>query len=112
MSENKLDFLEEFSIDGGFEEVEQLDNYEIFPLSMVRLSIAGFSVLNFISKVLGNLRLLRELSITNCPRLDGLPRKQVFGKITYLKIRECPLVIKKKVFEKKRKIQVQDCWNS
>ncbi|XP_073307713.1 putative disease resistance RPP13-like protein 1 isoform X1 [Primulina huaijiensis] len=92
---NKLNLLEEFSIGGGFEEVEQLGDSEIFPPSLVRLSIAGFPVLNSISKVLGNLRLLRELSVSNCPRLNGLPSKQVLEKLGHLKIKECPLVIKK-----------------
>lgn len=70
---HRLDSLVEFSICGGFKDVELLGETCLFPPSLQRFSIARFPVLNSISKVFENLTLLRHLSVMNCAKLNLLP---------------------------------------
>lgn len=89
---HRLDSLLEFSICGGFKDVELLGETCLFPPSLQRFSIARFPVLNSISKVLENLTLLRHLSVMNCAKLNLLPSEQLLEKLWHLEISECPLL--------------------
>ncbi|XP_073122885.1 putative disease resistance RPP13-like protein 1 [Henckelia pumila] len=89
---HRLESLQEFSICGGFKDLDLLGDTNLFPPSLVRFSIARFPMLNSISKVLENLVLLRHLSVMNCGKLSLLPSEQLLEKLWHLEISECPLL--------------------
>ncbi|KAL3815108.1 hypothetical protein ACJIZ3_016376 [Penstemon smallii] len=87
---HRLASLREFSICGGFKELEVLGDKEgLFPKSLVNFSIARFPKLSSLSKVLDNLTSLRHLSIMNCGKLNDLPCDQLLEKLWHLEISEC-----------------------
>ncbi|KAL7120488.1 hypothetical protein ACP275_02G126200 [Erythranthe tilingii] len=94
---HRLSSLREFSICGGYKEIEVLcgnDNDDdcIFPGSLIKFSIARFPKLGTLCKVLENLDLLRHLSIMNCAKLSVLPSERVLEKLWHLEISECPIL--------------------
>ncbi|KAK6140530.1 hypothetical protein DH2020_025729 [Rehmannia glutinosa] len=90
---HRLTSLREFSICGGFKELELLgDDDCLFPPSLIKFSIARFPKLTSLSKVLENLTLLRHLSIMNCANLNILPGEGLLEKLWHLEISDCPLL--------------------
>ncbi|CAI9764990.1 unnamed protein product [Fraxinus pennsylvanica] len=88
---HRLTSLEEFSICGGFQELEFLgDDDSLFPRSLTKFSIARFPKLTSLSKVLENLTSLQHLSIMNCRNLNDLPSENLLDKLWRLEIRDCP----------------------
>ncbi|KAH6824560.1 hypothetical protein C2S53_010374 [Perilla frutescens var. hirtella] len=98
---HRLTSLREFSICGGFKELELLgDGDGLFPPSLTKFSIARFPKLTSLCKVLENLTLLRHLSIMNCANLDGLPSEALLEKLWHLELSDCPLLKPKCVRDK------------
>ncbi|GER35577.1 disease resistance protein [Striga asiatica] len=90
---HRLASLQVFSICGGFEELEQLGEYDcLFPPSLTKFSITSFPKLTSLGKVLENLTLLRHLSIRNCQNLNVLPSEALLEKLWHLDISDCPLL--------------------
>ncbi|CAA2979993.1 putative disease resistance protein At3g14460 isoform X2 [Olea europaea var. sylvestris] len=87
---HRLTSLREFSICGGFQELEFLgDDDGLFPHSLKKFSIARFPKLTSLSKVLENLS-LQHLSIMNCASLNDLPSENLLEKLWHLEISNCP----------------------
>ncbi|KAI3445064.1 hypothetical protein Pfo_001729 [Paulownia fortunei] len=90
---HRLTSLREFSICGGFKELELLgDDDCLFPHSLIKFSIARFPKLTSLCKVLENLTLLRHLSIMNCANLNVLPSEVLLEKLWHLEISDCALL--------------------
>ncbi|CAA0822159.1 Putative disease resistance RPP13-like protein 1 [Striga hermonthica] len=90
---HRLASLREFSICGGFKDVELLGEDDcLFPPSLIKFSIARFPKLTSLGKVLENLTLLRHLLIMNCQNLNVLPREALLEKLWHLEISDCPLL--------------------
>ncbi|GER45361.1 disease resistance protein RPS2 [Striga asiatica] len=90
---HRLASLREFSICGGFKEVELLGEDDcLFPPSLIKFSIARFPKLASLGKVLENLTLLRHLLIMNCQNLNVLPGEALLEKLWHLEISDCPLL--------------------
>ncbi|KAK6163004.1 hypothetical protein DH2020_002845 [Rehmannia glutinosa] len=90
---HRLKSLREFSICGGFQELELLGNdHGLFPASLIKFSIARFPKLSSLSRVLENLILLQHLSIMNCTSLNVLPSENLLEKLWHLEISDCPLL--------------------
>ncbi|KAL3840776.1 hypothetical protein ACJIZ3_025367 [Penstemon smallii] len=90
---HRLTSLREFSISGGFKELELIGDREgIFPPSLIKLSIGKFPKLSSLSKVLDGLTLLRHLSVVKCAKLHDLPCDQVLEKLFHLKISRCAVL--------------------
>ncbi|GFP92409.1 putative disease resistance rpp13-like protein 1 [Phtheirospermum japonicum] len=90
---HRLGSLREFSICGGFKELEVLGEDDcLFPPSLIKFSIARFPKLTSLGKVLENLTLLRHLSIMNCQNLNVLPTENLLEKLWHLEISDCPLL--------------------
>ncbi|XP_022896600.1 putative disease resistance RPP13-like protein 1 [Olea europaea var. sylvestris] len=88
---HRLTSLREFSICGGFQELEFLgDDGGLFPRSLIKFSIARFPKLTSLSKVLENLTSLQHLSIMNCTSLSVLPSENLLDKLWHLEISDCP----------------------
>lgn len=90
---HRLTSLREFSICGGYKELELLgDDDGLFPPSLIKFSIARFPKLTSLSKVLEKLTLLRHLSIMNCASLNVLPSERLLENLWHLEISECQLL--------------------
>ncbi|XP_051146530.1 putative disease resistance RPP13-like protein 1 [Andrographis paniculata] len=90
---HRLTSLREFSLCGGFKEVDLLgDDDSLFPESLVTFSIARFPKLTSLCKVLENLSSLRHLSIMNCGNLHSLPSESLLGRLWHLEISDCPIL--------------------
>ncbi|PIN23638.1 Apoptotic ATPase [Handroanthus impetiginosus] len=90
---HRLTFLKEFSICGGFQELQLLANDQgLFPPSLIKLSIARFAKLSSLSGVLEDLTSLQHLSIMNCTSLSVLPSENLLEKLWHLEISDCPLL--------------------
>ncbi|KAL2234150.1 UNVERIFIED_CONTAM: putative disease resistance RPP13-like protein 1 [Sesamum indicum] len=90
---HRLTSLREFSICGGFKELELLaDDDCLFHPSLIKLSVARFPSLTSLCKVLENLTSLRHLSIMNCANLNVLPSDSLLEKLWHLEISDCPLL--------------------
>ncbi|GFP92408.1 putative disease resistance rpp13-like protein 1 [Phtheirospermum japonicum] len=90
---HRLVFLKEFSICGGFQDLELLSNdHCLFPPSLIKLSMARFPKLSSLSKVLENLGCLQHLSLMNCTSLNVLPSENVLEKLWHLEISDCPVL--------------------
>ncbi|KAK6140529.1 hypothetical protein DH2020_025728 [Rehmannia glutinosa] len=90
---HRLISLREFSICGGFHELELLGNdHGFFPVSLIKVSIARFPKLSSLSWVLENLIFLQHLSIMNCASLNVLPSENLLEKLWHLEISDCPLL--------------------
>ncbi|KAL6569969.1 hypothetical protein OROMI_014483 [Orobanche minor] len=90
---HRLGSLREFSICGGFKEIELLGEDDcLLPPSLIKFSIARFPKLTSLGKVLENLTLLRHVSIMNCQNLNVLPGEGLLEKLWHLEISDCPLL--------------------
>ncbi|XP_057807779.1 putative disease resistance RPP13-like protein 1 [Salvia miltiorrhiza] len=90
---HRLDSLTEFSICGGFKELELLgDGDGLFPPSLIKFSIARFHKLTSLNEVLKKLTSLRYLSIMNCEKLNVLPNEGLLEQLWHLEISNCPLL--------------------
>ncbi|PIN23640.1 Apoptotic ATPase [Handroanthus impetiginosus] len=90
---HRLTSLQEFSISGGFEELELLgDNNCLFPPSLTNFCIDGFPRLRSLGNVLENLKLLQCLSVMNCANVRELPSESLLEKLWQLAVRGCPLL--------------------
>lgn len=90
---HRLSSLREFSICGGYKELELLgDDDCLFPPSLIKLSIARFPKLTSLGQVLENLTLLRHLSVMNCGNLNVLPSEGLLEKLWHLEISDCQLL--------------------
>ncbi|PIN23639.1 hypothetical protein CDL12_03630 [Handroanthus impetiginosus] len=91
-----LTSLREFSICGGFEELELLgDNVCLFPPSLINFYIREFPRLSSLGNVLENLKLLRRLSVMNCANVRELPSESLLEQLWHLEICDCPLLKKR-----------------
>ncbi|KAL3644229.1 hypothetical protein CASFOL_012161 [Castilleja foliolosa] len=100
---NRLGSLCEFSICGGFKELEVLGVDDcLFPPSLITLSIDRFPKLTSFGKVLEKLTLLRHLLIMNCQSLNVLPSNALLEKLWYLEIKRCcPLLTQRCLKDRK-----------
>lgn len=90
---HRLHSLREFSICGGFKELELLgDGDGLFPPSLIKFSIARFHKLTSLNEVLKKLTSLRYLSIMNCEKLNVLPSEGLLEQLWHLEISNCPLL--------------------
>ncbi|KAI3445063.1 hypothetical protein Pfo_001728 [Paulownia fortunei] len=90
---HRLTSLREFSICGGFQELQLLANdHGLFPPSLIKFSIARFPKLSSLSRVLENLTSLQHLSIMNCTSINVLPSENLLEKLWHLEISDCPLL--------------------
>ncbi|KAL0379861.1 UNVERIFIED_CONTAM: hypothetical protein Sangu_0050400 [Sesamum angustifolium] len=90
---HRLTSLREFSICGGFQELQLLAaDCGLFPPSLIKFSVARFPKLSSLSGVLENLTSLQHLSIMNCTSLNVLPSENLLGKLWLLEISDCPLL--------------------
>ncbi|KAG8391189.1 hypothetical protein BUALT_Bualt01G0161800 [Buddleja alternifolia] len=98
---HRLTSLREFSICGGFQELQLLSNdHGLFPSSLIKFSIARFPKLSSLSRVLEDLTSLQHLLIMNCTSLHLLPSEALLGKLWHLEISDCPLLKQRCVKDK------------
>lgn len=104
---HRLTSLREFSICGGFKELQLLGESDgLFPPSLIKFSVARFPKLTSLNEVLEKLTSLRYLSIMNCENLNVLPSEGLLEQLWHLEISECALLKPRCVREK------GDYWTS
>ncbi|XVF83139.1 hypothetical protein PTKIN_Ptkin16aG0109600 [Pterospermum kingtungense] len=88
-----LPSLAEFTISGAEIEIECFPDEHLLPSSLTSLSIFHLPNLKVLDdKGFQHLTSLRDLNIGSCPRLQSMPPKSLLTSLSYLRIRDCPLL--------------------
>ena len=101
---HKLDCLRRLEIEGGCKNVESFPEDQLLPSNLDSLRISRLSNLeNMNCRQLHHLTALKKLEISSCNELQTLPEEDLPSSLSFLCIKECPL-LKPKLQNKRKRL--------
>ena len=101
---HKLDCLRRLEIEGGCQNVESFPEDQLLPSNLDSLRISRLSNLKNVNcRQLHHLTALKKLEISSCNELQTLPEEDLPSSLSFLCIKECPL-LKPKLQNKRKRL--------
>ena len=101
---HRLNRLSQLEIDGGCKNVESFPEDQLLPSNLDSLRISRLSNLKNVNcRQLHHLTALKKLEISSCNELQTLPEEDLPSSLSFLCIKECPL-LKPKLQNKRKRL--------